>query len=314
MLVSAIVHPAVFSREGLEDGRYRQNLEDFFRGVWGNGTLLVDSDGRLLEQLVAASGTVGKRGRQVRILMEEIAKNTRSRVVRSLINPGAQDTEDLVYGLASIVKVDAVLTRTAPNCRPEMSIDTELISVPEYLDSRFASRRRSFAEDRKSLDKIDLRHCEELFGRCLRFAKWLRFYDAQLGMAQEPWRFREGLEYLLRLWLRVAYFPPQSVQIFTLHDRASFASRVSTLKRQVIDPLRGIFPFPIELIAKERGSMRDIHARFLETELIVLRVDRGFDLFDSHGRFLCNWISVEEQSRGDIKTWKNLPNSGPTIC
>jgi hypothetical protein len=97
-----------------------------------------------------------------------------------------------------------------------------------------------------------VRHMPDMEQAHHRFAKWIRFYDAQIGAASDPWKFREGIEYLLRLWQGIAYFPHREVQIYTIHDQVSLASRVPTLKRQVIDPLTKIFRWPIELVAKER--------------------------------------------------------------
>ena len=74
---------------------------------------------------------------------------------------------------------------------------------------------------------------------------------------------------------------------------------------ELVEPLRKKFPWPIELRVKEDPD-GIFHARYLETQSVVVRFDRGFDLFKYKGMIRRNMLNIDNKSYGHIKECREL--------
>ena len=169
----------------------------------------------------------------------------------------------------------------------------------------------------------------EIVIRSIRFTKWLRFYDAYIGTGENTSRFRKGIEYILSLWREYGFFASQqgigSVEIFTCraeqiwddetdHARESKLDRnqenYQKIIRELIDPLDSDkdFPWPIKLSVKDDPNSI-FHARYLETQHAVIRIDRGFDLFDQNNEFRRNFFTLNMAESSHLRECRDLPDA-----
>ncbi len=51
------------------------------------------------------------------------------------------------------------------------------------------------------------------------------------------------------------------------------------------------------------------HARYLETQHAVIRVDRGFDLFKQNGGFRQNFFTLNMAESSHLKECRDLPDA-----
>ena len=163
--------------------------------------------------------------------------------------------------------------------------------------------------------------------RSVRFAKWLRFYDAYIGTGNNTSRFRKGIEYILDLWQQHGFFVVQqgmgSVEIYTGpaeqvwgddedHVKESKLKRNQENHRKVIrelvEPLDNQFPWPVKLFVKaDRDGI--FHARYLEAQHAIVRIDRGFDLFKQNGEFRRNFLTLNMAESSHLRECRDLPDA-----
>ena len=98
----------------------------------------------------------------------------------------------------------------------------------------------------------------------------------------------------------------------TEHQRGRLEAENREAYKDVMDklvkPLRRKFSIPIELKVKEdRKGL--LHARFIETQSVVVRVDRGFDFFDSNGGVKLNMFSIDNGNLEHLEGCRDLPDA-----
>src|SRR5579864_30107 len=83
MLMTTIIHPEAFDRSHFAIPGYRDQAEMLFRGIESNGVLLVDPNGRLVDELsLKIKGLGSKEGQQLQIWLAELQKQRRARIVK----------------------------------------------------------------------------------------------------------------------------------------------------------------------------------------------------------------------------------------
>jgi hypothetical protein len=164
MMMTAVIDPTALLREHFENAQFRQNIEAFLWGILGNGALLVDSHGRIIDEVLKAAGGLGSNGKKASLLIEEIVKRKRSRVVCCGISSSGA-LEGLVCQLAEGVDADGLIV-SSPSITLTTPCKTELILAADYLDSQFERRRRVYAENLPSLDRMSGTVRDEVFARC----------------------------------------------------------------------------------------------------------------------------------------------------
>lgn len=158
----------------------------------------------------------------------------------------------------------------------------------------------------------------------------MRFYDPYIGSGNNTSGFRKGIEYVLSLWYDNGLFAHEQgsgkVEIFTCgaeqirDDETDDAKRSKRTQNQdsyrktmkvLIEPLQKKYPnWQIELSVKnELNPKRIFHARYLETQHAIVRVDKGFDLFEQNGEFQRNFFTLNMAEGAHLRECRDLPKA-----
>lgn len=333
MLVSAVLDPSAFD-SGFFNDIYSVHAEDFLMGIEKNGLLIVDSENRLRDALIKRIQSIPiKYGQRLQILIEELLLKKKSKRVVvcpiSQYNTTSSNLSDLTYHLKKVSEADALIVRnqnTESNI-PDKDFRGTIVPLSNYRESDFETDRRHYENKVGPIDTLPKIEVDNLIIHSVRFTKWLRFYDPQIGKGTNTSNFRKGIEYILSLWKDRGFFASQQgfgdVKIYTcsaerIRDDDIDYEKESKLERnqenyrkiirELINPLKNQFPWPIELFVKNDPD-GDFHARFLETQHAVINVERGFDLFKQNGGFKRNFISLFMAASDHIKECRELPEA-----
>ena len=226
---------------------------------------------------------------------------------------------DLAYNLKEDTKADALIVgnESLKRLKSDRRHSEEIVPLSEYRDSNFEKDRQRYESQVGPVDTLPTEDVEELIVRSIRFAKWLRFYDGYIGRGENTNDFREGIEYVLSLWYKHGFYASQegtgSVEIFDCKGRhVSIYVQNQRIIEEVKTPLEEQFPWPVKsLIKVDRfGPDRIFHARYLETQHAIIRVDRGFDLFKQNGKFRRNFFTLNMAESSHLRECRNLPDAG----
>ena len=317
MLVSAVLDPSALDAEYFDE-LYTIQAVDFLKGIQRNGLLIVDSENRLRDALVAQVKSLPIKPQQrLRFLIEELVLRKKSkRVIACLVSSSHTPSTsllDLAYHLKVDTKADALVVG---NGSLEILKSTHgdsggVVPLSEYHDSDFEEDRQWYETQIGAIDTLSESKVEELIIRSVRFAKWLRFYDPYIGRGNNTSDFQKGVEYILSLWYEHGFFASQqgigSVEIFTCRGR-DVRDQSQRIVQEFITPLRQQFPWPINFLIKH-DTKRIFHARYLETQHAVIRVDHGFDLFNQNNEFRRNFFTLHMAEGSHLKECRDLPNA-----
>jgi hypothetical protein len=198
--------------------------------------------------------------------------------------------------------------------------------MASYLECAWESERHTMLELTDPLDKIPKQKVEELLIRCLRYTKWIRIYDKQIGKGDGVRRFREGIMYLLELWKAHCHFPIRSdffVEIITAECRTLDAGDAlafiaekkadnergwKVIQAELIPAIKAAGPWTVKcsLKADPDGIM---HARYLQTQSAIILVERGFDLFDQGGTLRRNELKVMNARHDHLEECRGLSSN-----
>ncbi len=326
MLVSAVPDPTAFDKKYF-DALYRIQAEDFLKGIEKNGLLILDSEKRLQTALTTRIKAVPiKYGQRLQILFEELLKNKTQRVVECPVSPHPTPLLELGYNLRTDTEADALIVGD-DSLKTLKAARADVIPLSGYRTSTFEKNRGRYEDQFGAIDKLPKATVDELIIRAVRFSKWLRFYDPQIGKGDRTSYYRRGIEYILSLWEKHGFFAgQQSVKIFTCSARRILNSDAAGLKRSkrsqnrakhqivvrdLINPVKRRFPsWPVKLHVKNDAN-RIFHARYLQTEHAIIRVERGFDLFDRTrtGKFQTNFLTLNMAESPHLKECRNLPDA-----
>ena len=335
MLVSAVLDPSAFDAEYFDE-LYTIHAVDFLRGIQRNGLLIVDSRNRLRDALVKRVETLPIKFRQrLQILVEDLLLKKRSRrIIACFIPPDytpSGNLLDLAYHLKTSTKANAFVVGddSLETLRSTQRYDEDIIPLSEYRDSNFEAERRRYENQVGPIDTLSESEVEELIIRSVRFAKRLWFYDAYIGTGNNTSRFRKGIEYILFLWKKHGVFASQqgvgNIEIFTCnaeqirgdetdHAKESKLERNQEshrkIIRELIEPLNlnEDFPWPIKLSVKSDPD-GIFHARYLEAQHAIIRIDRGFDLFKQNGGFRRNFFTLNMAESSHLRECRDLPDA-----
>ena len=271
MLMSAVLDPSALNAEYF-DALYTIQTVDFLKGIQRNGLLIVDSENRLRDALVARVKSLPiKPQPRLRSLVEELVLRKKSkRVIACLVSSSRTPSTsllDLAYHLKVDTKVDAlVVGNESLEILKSTHRDGEgVVPLSEYHDSDFEEDRQRYETQIGAIDTLSESEVEELIIRSVRFAKWLRFYDPYIGRGNNTSDFQKGIEYILSLWYEHGFFASQqgigSVKIFTCRGR-NVRDQSQRIVQEFITPLRQQFPWPINFSIKH-DTKRIFHARYL---------------------------------------------------
>ena len=333
MLVSAVPDPSAFDASCFDD-LYRIQAEDFLKGIEKNGLLIVDSGKRLQDALIKQIRSVPtKYGQRLQIFLEELLKNRKKRIVAWRVAPNAvplRDLLDLAYHLKIEAKPDVLIVGddSLKTLKSEQKFDASIVPLSDYRNSDFEKTRDHFEKQRGEIDKLPRDDVNDLIIRAVRFTKWLRFYDSYIGAGNNTSGFRKGIEYVLSLWHDNGLFARQqgigNVEIFTCsaeqirddeEDHAKENKRTRNqdshrkVIRELIEPLKNKYPnWQIKLSVQDDPE-GIFHARYLETQHAIVRVDKGFDLFEQNGGFRRNFFTLNMAEGAHLRECRDLPDA-----
>lgn len=288
MLVSAVVDPSAFDAKYF-DALYTIQAVDFLKGIQSNGLLIVDSESRLRNALVEQVKSLPIKPQQrLRFLIQELLLKKKSkRVIACLVslnNTSSASLLDLAYQLKTDTEADALIVgnESQETLKSDRRFNENIILLSEYRDSDFEKDREMYETRVGPIDTLPKSEVEDILIRSIRFAKWLRFYDAYIGAGSNTSRFRDGIEYILTLWYEHGFFASQqgigSVEIYTcsaerISESETDHAKTSKLERNrdnyqrvirnLIEPLKKKFPYwPVRFAIKDDPNYI-FHARFL---------------------------------------------------
>jgi hypothetical protein len=315
MLMSSVIDPIVLDTERFVDNSYSQNMERYLLGIIDNGLLVIDPSEKLKNDLFSSADKLGQsaRGINSRILLEEILKQGKKKIVKALpCHSPASQLQRMEYAchIKNQCQADMFLT-----CRDQIDQlqdkqDGNVVVMEDYTSFHPSeTRRHRLATSNFQVNKIDVAEFHKLLIGVIRFSKWIRFYDSQIGHGGgNLWSFREGIKLILTLYRDYGYFaqePGMFIEIYTKQhvlDDLAF----KRINSELLVPLRILFPlWKIRLFIKD-DPHSIFHARFLESQNAIISVDSGFDLFQTNGDLRTNFIRLDQDRTEHLETCRKL--------
>ena len=317
MLVSVVIDPSAFDLDYF-DSLYRVHAEDLLKGIERNGLLIVDLENILEKELSERIFSIPPQyGQYLQIYFVELLKNRNRRIVEcpvSLNNASSASLLDLAYNLKVDTEADALIVgnESLERLKSDHRYSEDVVPLSEYRDSDFEKDRDRYDKQVGPIDTLPKSEVEELIIRSVRFAECLTFYDPYIG-GRNICAFREGIEYILCLWYKHGLFSSQqgngSVRIFTCRD-LGIRNQHQKLVEKLKTPLESKFPWPVQFLIKINANPKRIfHARYLETQQVIIQVERGFDLFDRDGEFKVNFFTLTRDESSLLKRYRELPDA-----
>ena len=302
MIISLIIDPtAMDSRYFSSIDGYRFNMNALFDGLSKNGVLVVDENGFLERELSTCLSSLPIKYRQeLQIRLEELLKNKRKRIIKADAKSGKGDIFTIMSKLNELYDVDAVcLSDDTFQVAEGREYDlANALSISSYLDSEVERRRRSYLSELPPLHKLSVAEVEDFFIRSVRYSKWLRFYDKQIGKGSNLKGFFRGIDFILSTWADHGVFSREQSRIeiitSTLHyldnrtydkeqKREENFGAIERVQKQLIGPLQKKYRDWEIVLRVKNASPTLFHARYLEAQFLILGVDRGFDFFERDG-------------------------------
>ena len=335
MLVSAVVDPSAFDKKYFKepDKSYKAHAEDLLNGVKENGLLLFDSEGILRKTLIKRIESLPDPvGQQLRIVLAELLKDKSKRFVTCCVSLNDTLLNDLLK-LARYVKktTKADVLIASPQSLETLIAEGKnvegVVPLSGYRDSDFEKYRQKYHGGLGSIDTLPKSEVKEMIIRTVRFAKRLKFYDPHIGHGSNTCYFHAGIECILSLWQKHGFFKSDhdfgKVKIYTcsadciLEDdtdpkkekkKRKNAEQHQNIVRDIITPLKKSFSGPVEVLIKEDPD-NIFHARYLESEQAVVRVDRGFRLFKQGRKFRQNLFNLHMGESLLLRRYESLPDA-----
>lgn len=325
MLISFVVLPDAFSVEHLSKPQYRDNMQILLEGIQTNGLILIDQEGLLLNKLhdKITSLINNSKSQKIVIYFEELMKMERRKIKRfiktDISSASFFDLSEIAASIARNCKAYSLLT-DPQNCqRLVETIDGELQVIPidSYISSDVEAKRRKYLARLPPLDQMESCQFDKLIIDATRFSRWLRFYDKQIGKGGNLDLFRHGIEKILELWVKNAYFRRSelSVQLFTVADesrnrRLDPGVAYKNVKHDIVDYLVGKFDLRIDFHVKLDPNSY-CHARYLQTQSFAILFERGFDFLKRNGDFKSTFITIACDSSGYLDEFRKLSEFVP---
>lgn len=317
MLVSAVPDPTAFDANYF-DAVYRIQAEVFLDGIEKNGLLIVDPERRLQNALISRIESLpDKYGQQLQIKIADILLNKKTRRTIKIPtlsnNPSASNLLDLALQLKTDTDADVLIVGedSLKTLKAAQKENADIVPLSDYRDSNFEKCRQNYVSGLGPIDTIPRLEVDKLIRHTVRFTKWLRFYDPYIGKGNNTREFGEGIEYILSLWKKHGFFMSQkgtgSVEIYTSRGR-NVKTQHQRIVKEIIAPLKSQFPWPVKVLIKI-NSGRIFHARYMETQHAIIRVDKGFDLFEKNCHFKPNLFTLNMIESSHVGRYRNLPDA-----
>ncbi len=314
MLMFAVIAPDTFDPAIFIDNEHKINAEILFRGINTNGLLLTDPTGKIEQDIIRnISSLPTSFGQKLQIWMQELLKNKRKRIVKcnevlfkSYVSASCgSDCE------AVVLSCDADALITGKCFIAKHYPQNKIIEISDYVNSSFESERYKFADNFPPIDTIPLSSVDDIFNRIVKFAKWLRIYDKQIGSGKNTTQFRVGLEYVIGKWINNGHFSPTGdIKIYTATTSNCSVTRdniKNKLHNDLIVPLRNKYNLPISLVMKYDDSSI-FHARHIEAQVVIVNIERGLDMFKVRNGFKRNFLKIDNAAYDHLRECRDLPD------
>ena len=326
MLVSAVLDPSAFNAAHFNQAQgqlYKIQAEDFLKGIQRNGVLIVDPENKLRDALMKKIESIPiKHRQQLGILVTHLFQNEkRKRIIACSVSGkliATMNLLDLAYYLKTKTEVDALIVGDDNFLYADSKSWADLVPLSEYRESDFEEVREKYETHNTPIDKLPKSKVKDFIIRSVRFSKRLRFYDPYIGRSgrrNNTRNFRKGIEYILSLWDEHGFFSHQTktVEIFTCCDHRRWETLIRSQERRIdqelIQPLKDQFPcWSVEFSIKTDQN-RIFHARYLETQHAIIRIERGFDLFKTNGEFRRNFFTLNMMESLHLRECRDLPDA-----
>ena len=174
MLISAVLDSSVFYTTYF-NATYGIQAEDFLNGIEKNGLLIVDSENKLQDAIFEQVESLPTKYRQrLQILVEELFKNKRERVVQCCISPNytlSEDLLDLAYYLKTVSEADVLIVgnESVKTLKSGEKYTESIVPLSEYHNSNFENlHKRS-----QSIDIFSESEMEDSIIHSVQFDKWI---------------------------------------------------------------------------------------------------------------------------------------------
>ena len=174
MLISAVLDSSVFYTTYF-NATYGIQAEDFLNGIKKNGLLIVDWENKLQHAIFEQVESLPTKYRQrLQILVEELFKNKRERVVQCCISPNytlSEDLLDLAYHLKTISEADVLIvgSESVKTLKSGEKYTESIVPLSEYHNSNFENlHKRS-----QSIDIFSESEMEDSIIHSVQFDKWI---------------------------------------------------------------------------------------------------------------------------------------------
>ena len=285
MIVTAILDPSALDQKYLNDKAYLIQARQFLSEIWTNGLLISDRENVLVCEMIRK--VISKSSdTDLRILIEEIVKNKRQRIVLYKALTSSQDVQKICCELEHHRPPDVVVAgpdhvRDLQNCCSE----SKVITFSEYSGSEFEREIKKYQNWLPPIHELSYTEREDLFVRVVRFAKYIRIYDKQIGKGGNMKGFLKGLGFILALWEEHGYFQSErKVEIYTCakkhahqYNARENKEAMAKVQAELVDKLKARFELCIKLHVKDDRE-NEFHARYLQTQSTILLMERGFDI------------------------------------
>ena len=335
MLMSAVLDPSAFEADCFDD-LYTIHAEDLLKGIQENGLLIVDSGRRLQDALrdqVKSPALPIAYRKRLQSLVEELLKNRKRRIVECSAAPNSTSSDNLLEiacNLKTETEIDGLIVGSENF--EKLRFDPEhrhgIVLLSEYRDSNFEKERQRYCDGLGPIDTLSRSEVDEIVIRSVRFSKWLRFYDRYITIGENTSSFLNGIKYILSLWRDHGFFSSQQgmgeVIIFTgtehiredeeKHVKESKLARrqenYRKVKRELMGWLKREAPqwWQLKIFVKDDPD-GIFHARYLETQHAIIRIDRGFDLFDQNNEFRRNFFTLNMAESSHLRECRDLPKA-----
>ena len=155
MRISAVLDSSAFS-ETYFNSTYEMHAEDFLNGIQRNGLLIVDSENKLQNAIFEQIESLPiKYRQQLQILVAELFKNKKDRVVKCCLLPNYTPSEnslDLAFQLKRVSQADVLIVggEYVETLRGDQKREEGIVLLSEHLGSDFEKYRQKHYERLKS--------------------------------------------------------------------------------------------------------------------------------------------------------------------
>ena len=322
MLTTAVIHPEALDRAHFATPGYRDQAEMLFRGLESNGLLLIDADGRLLDELKTRVQKLSTRdGQQLQIRLAELQKKQKRRIVIAdriaCPCPQSQSLLDAALTVHRACRSDTLVVGVTSGAQVQATPRLNVTPLGSYIGSDYEQMRHQYLDQLPPIDCMAPGEYDQHMIRCTRWSTCIRIYDKQIGHGSSLSGFRNGIARIIELWVQNAHFPRASlhVDIYTCVQKTHKST--DTVYAAILDVLvrrlSVAYRIPVTLHFKEDAA-GITHDRFLQTNSVAVSFSKGFDYVNEDGTLQRCSVKIDNGAYEHLRTYRGLPDAKPPKC